>query len=160
MTKCKECFKPIQDGRVFCNSSCSATYNNKQRVKKTCNCGNCNTIIPSNKKYCNNKCQQEYQYKFYIDKWKQGDENGSKGTKRTLTVSSHIRKYIVDKYNNKCAKCGFDTKHPLDGKSILEIDHIDGDAKNNKEDNLILLCPNCHALTDTFRARNKNSTRK
>lgn len=29
----------------------------------------------------------------------------------------------------------------------LEIEHIDGNALNNKEDNLILLCPNCHSLT-------------
>lgn len=30
---------------------------------------------------------------------------------------------------------------------------------NNKEENLELLCPNCHSLTDNFGALNKNSTR-
>ena len=34
---------------------------------------------------------------------------------------------------------------------------IDGDNKNNKKENLKLLCPNCHSLTPTWRGRNKNS---
>ena len=41
------------------------------------------------------------------------------------------------------------------GKSIpLELDHIDGDRENNSLSNLRLLCPNCHALTPTYRGRN------
>ena len=39
----------------------------------------------------------------------------------------------------------------------LEIEHIDGNATNNMEDNLILLCPNCHSLTKTYRGANKGS---
>lgn len=37
----------------------------------------------------------------------------------------------------------------------LELDHIDGDNKNNKLDNLRVLCPNCHAQTPTYRGKNK-----
>jgi hypothetical protein len=36
----------------------------------------------------------------------------------------------------------------------LELDHVDGDRRNNRLDNLRLLCPNCHALTPTYRGRN------
>ena len=36
----------------------------------------------------------------------------------------------------------------------LELDHIDGDRSNNELGNLRLLCPNCHAQTDTYRGRN------
>jgi len=36
----------------------------------------------------------------------------------------------------------------------LELDHVDGDYENNSIINLRLLCPNCHALTPTYRAQN------
>jgi hypothetical protein len=36
----------------------------------------------------------------------------------------------------------------------LEVDHIDGDNKNNVRDNLRALCPNCHSQTDTWRGTN------
>lgn len=36
----------------------------------------------------------------------------------------------------------------------LEIHHIDGDNTNHKLDNLQLLCPNCHALTDNYCGKN------
>lgn len=36
----------------------------------------------------------------------------------------------------------------------LELHHIDGNHLNNNKNNLILLCPNCHALTDNYRSKN------
>ena len=41
----------------------------------------------------------------------------------------------------------------------LELDHINGDSFNNDVNNLRLLCPNCHSITNTFRGRNKNTGR-
>jgi len=37
----------------------------------------------------------------------------------------------------------------------LELDHIDGNSSNHLLDNLRLLCPNCHAQTETYRGKNK-----
>jgi len=36
----------------------------------------------------------------------------------------------------------------------LELHHVDGNRMNNALENLKLLCPNCHALTANYRARN------
>ena len=36
----------------------------------------------------------------------------------------------------------------------LELDHINGDRWDSRLENLRLLCPNCHAQTDTYRGRN------
>ena len=36
----------------------------------------------------------------------------------------------------------------------LELHHKDGNRYNNQLDNLMLLCPNCHALTENYRAKN------
>ena len=38
----------------------------------------------------------------------------------------------------------------------LEIHNKDGNYKNNKEENLQVLCPNCHSLTEAFKSHNKN----
>ena len=53
-----------------------------------------------------------------------------------------------------CQICGCNGEWQ-NGKIALEIDHIDGDNSNNEISNLRYLCPNCHALTDTYRGKNK-----
>lgn len=37
----------------------------------------------------------------------------------------------------------------------LELHHINGDRHDNRLNNLQLLCPNCHAMTDSYRGKNK-----
>ena len=75
-------------------------------------------------------------------------------------ISNHIRRYLMDKYNSKCANCGWGQINPYTKVIPLEIEHIDGNYLNNNESNLILLCPNCHSLTPTYKGANKGKGRK
>lgn len=121
-------------------------------------CKNCNKELNErHKTYCNVHCQMEYQYKVYIDRWKSGLETGLKGQ---YQLSSHIHRYMREKYDNKCHRCGWSEVNPITNKVPLEVEHIDGDYLNNKEENLDLLCPNCHSLTPTYRALNMGNGRK
>lgn len=60
------------------------------------------------------------------------------------------RERLFKESNYACSQCGFNKTRDC-GRTILEIDHIDGDHTNNSYDNLRVLCPNCHALTPNFR---------
>lgn len=172
--KCLNCGEPIlpkegqrlSDVKVkkFCCSSCAAQYNNKKYPKKQAknkfnkclNCGKEFDTVKYNKKYCSSSCQAEHKYKQYIEEWKLGLQNGLSGKYQT---SDYIRRYLFEKYDNKCCRCGWSEINPTSGRIPLQIHHVDGNYKNNSEDNLELLCPNCHALTPTFGALNRGKGR-
>jgi len=54
----------------------------------------------------------------------------------------------------KCYNCENTTW--LSNEIPLELEHKNGNNTDNRIENLTLLCPNCHALTDTYRGKNKN----
>lgn len=134
----------------------SETFNKKE--KKKCHCLNCGKELESrNKKYCDIHCQQEYQYKEWVIRWKNGEESGLKGE---YGISNYLRHYLLEKFNYKCSKCGWGEENPYTHTLPLEVEHIDGNYLNNNENNLIILCPNCHSLTSTYKGANKGFGRK
>ncbi|WP_327297386.1 HNH endonuclease signature motif containing protein [Streptomyces sp. NBC_01197] len=56
----------------------------------------------------------------------------------------------------RCARCG--TGPEWNNRPLrLEVDHINGEWWNNDPGNLRLMCPNCHAVTDTYRGRRRGA---
>ncbi|WP_395360815.1 HNH endonuclease [Streptomyces sp. YH02] len=73
--------------------------------------------------------------------------------------SSILRRAMLEAgVGERCALCG--TEAVWLGRPLpLEVDHADGDWRNNRIENLRLLCPNCHSTTDTYRGRGKGRAR-
>ena len=54
---------------------------------------------------------------------------------------------------DKCEKCGWHEKLEDSKYTPCELHHIDGNPENHLLSNLIILCPNCHSLTKSYRFR-------
>lgn len=65
------------------------------------------------------------------------------------------KKVLIKERGHKCQTCLL--TEWLYEPIPLELEHIDGDNRNNVKDNLLLLCPNCHAKTKFYRGKNKNT---
>ena len=58
--------------------------------------------------------------------------------------------YLLEK-EYKCERCGI---VDWQGEQLtLELEHINGNKKDNRLENLALLCPNCHSQTETWRKK-------
>jgi Zn finger protein HypA/HybF involved in hydrogenase expression len=124
----------------FCDRSCSASYNNRgvtRHIKRSnfCTCGKPKTL---QNKYCKD-CAQNHVY--------------NKVTTLENAKNDKIRKRIIlEQRGHRCERCGLEEWM---GESIpLELDHIDGNSDNNTAENLRLICPNCHAQTETYKGAN------
>jgi hypothetical protein len=136
----------------YCNQSCSAKHNNKNRMIIK-NCLFCNKQFNPHRgnigKFCNHQCSANYQKRKVV-------ETIVSGNYKSIQCQT-LKKYLIKTRGHICESCGLLTW--LNQKIVLTIEHKDGDATNNKLENVQLLCWNCHSLTPTFGGKNKNSTR-
>lgn len=148
---CLSCNSPIKRKQNFCSHSCSASYNNKLRISKMQNCANCNNKVKhKNARFCSINCSVEYKKNELNKRIENGDP----------TVGAPaLKRYLIEKYGEKCMECNWAVKHPVLNKVPIELEHIDGNYKNNTEANSKLLCPNCHSLTLTYKALNYGNGR-
>ncbi|MET9814162.1 MULTISPECIES: HNH endonuclease [unclassified Streptomyces] len=70
------------------------------------------------------------------------------GKRRTRTVVLRRALHEVG-LPEECADCGIGPEW-LGKPMTLEVDHINGDWSDDRLENLRLLCPNCHAVTNTW----------
>jgi len=178
--KCQYCDN-IHDGSYgsgrFCSQKCARGFSSLEKRKEISDkvslklggkgknrfvgsgkCIGCGKDISKRKKYCSWDCHVNDNYLKYIKDWKDGKKDGAKGLTKEF-LSGHIRRYLFEKHNGKCCKCGWCQINENTGKVPLQINHIDGNYLNNKEDNLELICPNCHSLTDNYMILNKGKGR-
>ena len=124
-------------------------------IKKTSACLNCGVTKEQENtsgKYCSNKCQGIYQSKLKVEKWL-SEGNWVVANKQ---LTPWIKRYILER-DKGCSVCGI--SEWMDKPVTLEIDHVDGDYRNNNEKNLRAICPNCHSQTPTFKNRNNGKGR-
>ena len=119
----------------------------------------CDGPVPeTNRRYCSDGCQFFDNQQRWIDAWLfHGFNPPHAGEGR---VPDWLKRAWVAMYGEKCCQCGWAERRRADGRIPLTWDHADGDCSNNRFENLRLLCPNCHALTDTYGSLNKFSRRK
>ena len=93
-------------------------------------------------------------------RWNHGGRFGPKRSLEALLGSTTVTSYRLKQrllsegwMEARCSHCR--NSHWLGGAIPLELDHIDGCPTNNRFENLRLLCPNCHALTPTYRSRRR-----
>ncbi len=76
-----------------------------------------------------------------------------------LLSRDRLRKVAVKYISYECSVCAI--KDEWNGMPLtLHLDHINGDNRDNRIENLRFICPNCHQQTPTWGVLNKNKTRK
>lgn len=84
--------------------------------------------------------------------WNKGNFNYERFHYGNTIKSANALQAIIALRGHQCENCKNSTW--LDKPIPLEVHHKDGDHLNSELDNLMLLCPNCHAFTKNYRGKN------
>jgi hypothetical protein len=153
--QCKIVIPYHQRRNKFCSHKCASEFTQKEKGHRSLPtprfCINCNKQLKKGRtKYCSRGCHKENVRRIYIKNWKNGKVAGYD---KYGMVSNHIRNYLLKKRGKRCEKCGWNELNPFTKKIPLQLHHIDGNYKNTTEENLQIVCPNCHSLTKNYGGR-------
>ena len=147
MKICPNCKREHKKQGTFCSRSCANKRNwhtpeiNAKRsaaVKRYCETRSPEQILNQNK---NAIAATKAKWQKYI----------KETPTHKLRDRKSIRRKVLEEQSGKCQHCNIDKWN--DKPITFELDHIDGNKKNNKRSNLRMLCPNCHSQTPTWRGR-------
>ena len=131
---CLICGKEFEHISARCNTAkyCSRLcYHRSQKGRgaKEFKCATCDIKFmssPSKRyKFCTPKCRGLFH----------------RASEEYADFKSLRKAWVLRGYIQYCEICKYDAV-----KEILGIHHRDGNRKNNKKDNLLIVCPNCHSL--------------
>lgn len=156
MKTCKKCnkeFEPRKGLNNYCSLGCrnSRVWSDDDKQKKSTSAKNSEKVKKSNE----NRPKELWEKIGRIRK--ENHKNRILELDYDLLSFDSLRYRILYEQHEKCNRCGFNEW--MGEKLILELEHKDGNHNNNIRENLEMLCPNCHSLTETWRGRNKTDKR-
>lgn len=154
---CIICDKTLNSNQQkYCSESCkNVAQNDKHDNVIICyECGKTFKTYNKERKFCSTHCASEYRKKQLLNKWLRNELT----VQPTSGLCESIRKYLFEKHEFKCDKCGFEGYNRITGNTILQIHHLDGNSNNNSIENLQVLCPNCHAMTENYMGLNRGKS--
>ncbi len=135
-------------------------YNKKEKDKILFEivCKHCGKVFKTtnkNAKFCTPQCTSDDHHEISYKKFLENPQDYCRGN----YTPKNFKNEFMKEQENHCAICGCLPEH--NGKPLVFVlDHIDGDASNNRRENLRMICPNCDSQLDTFKSKNKNSQRR
>ena len=149
MKECPKCGENHNKNGKFCSRACanSRTWSEEDKKKKSESAKKSEKV-----KLTNSNRSKETYIKMVKTKVENHRKKILESNYNDLSFDS-LRFRILYEQNEKCNNCGLEKW--LGEPITLELEHKDGNNQNNERSNLEILCPNCHALTDTWRGRNK-----
>lgn len=158
---CPVCGKQdVMRGAINCSRVCSDILRNVRHDASPCRrCGSTERKNGKNKTgvYCSWFCYNEdrYQKNGSFATWMTGWQSGEiSGTKPDGRPDWRVRQALVLLRGQRCEECGWNKVNPLRKRVPLHLDHITGNRSKNRPDEVRLLCPNCHSLTNNYQHLN------
>lgn len=157
MESCKKCgdnFIPQKGLLNYCSLKCrnSRTWSDVDKKKKSLSAKSSEKL-----QNCLKALKNENVIKKIIETKKKNYEQELLVCEFDSLSFGRLKKRIAIEQNYTCNNCKNDKWMGL--QITLELEHKDGNNKNNSRENLECLCPNCHSLTETWRGRNKTGKR-
>lgn len=178
LLKCAECLNEFKGpfSQKFCSQNCAKESRKVRKKMITCRCGKefevhvqasstklCNDCNHTNDKVYHCKfCEKSFQTKsslyLHVNVAAKKFNNNHIITFEDYSNDGARKRFLLRESGHICWIC---KNYEWMGKPIpLELDHINGRSDDSSKKNLRILCPNCHAQTSTYKAKNKGNGSK